>query len=466
MVAWKSIVALALSASAAVVSAGNTISCSPDSPCPKDAPCCNAQGICGSTPDYCQGGCDTRASFALDSCAPMPQCRAGTYNFDKKTVDNLKYYQFYEGNSEKYPWTYTGEVLSQNGNAVLTMRKNSVGTVMFSTFYIFYGKISVKMKTSHRAGVVSDFILMSNVKDEIDYEFVGTQLETAQTNYYYEGILDWHNEKNGAVDSSTYDNFHTYTVDWTPESVSWIIDGTTVRTLNKADTLNTTTNFYHYPQTPARVQLAIWPGGASNQGEGTIEWAGGPIDWNAPDLTDPGYYYVEVESVEVECYDPPSDVKNDGDKTYIYTDKDPQENDVELSNEDSYSAASSLNTNIATSSEYLQVVSHVYQSSSVKSKASSSSMSLAVVSDVAPSSTSSSKATPKASSEAAASGSGSPSSSSAGASLAAASTSGSSPSSAAATASAESAAATSAAGAMALTAPVTGVLAMLVGLFL
>ena len=31
------------------------------------------------------------------------------------------------------------------------------------------------------------FITMSDVKDEIDYEFVGTELTIAQTNYYAQG---------------------------------------------------------------------------------------------------------------------------------------------------------------------------------------------------------------------------------------------------------------------------------------
>lgn len=434
----------ALLANAAVVVADATISCSPDSPCPQSAPCCNAQGICGSTPDYCQGGCDTRSSFALDSCAPMPVCRSGTYTFDNQTVSDMAYYQFYDGDSTKNPWTYTGEVLSENGNAILTMRKNSVGTVMFSTFYVFYGKVTVTMKTSHLAGVVSDFILMSNVKDEIDYEFVGTQLETAQTNYYYEGILNWTNEKNGAVDSSTYDNFHTYTIDWNPNSLTWEVDGTPVRTLNKADTLNQTTNLYEYPQTPARLQLAIWPGGASNQGEGTIEWAGGAINWNAPDLTDPGYYFVEVEKVEVECYDPPSDVKVSGSKSYVYTSKAVQESDVEITNDDTETPVSgSAASDTATSTGALLVVSHVHETTSspaaqkTKSAAGSAS-SLAAVSEVASSSDSSASASMAAASTGAASSAGST----------------------------QTASVSSAGAAGSMAAPLTGFLALLAGLLL
>jgi beta-glucanase (GH16 family) len=70
------------------------------------------------------------------------------------------------------------------------MAPKTVGTVMASSHYVWYGKISATMKTSRGAGVVSAFILLSDVKDEIDYEFVGVELETAQTNYYFQGITN------------------------------------------------------------------------------------------------------------------------------------------------------------------------------------------------------------------------------------------------------------------------------------
>lgn len=46
------------------------------------------------------------------------------------------------------------------------------------------------MKTSRGAGVVSAFILLSDVKDEIDFEFVGADLQHAQSNYYFQGITN------------------------------------------------------------------------------------------------------------------------------------------------------------------------------------------------------------------------------------------------------------------------------------
>lgn len=74
------------------------------------------------------------------------------------------------------------------------MAPDSVGTLLASTTYMWYGNVKATFKTSRGQGVVTAFILLSDVKDEIDYEFVGVDLEHAQSNYYFQGIPDceWH----------------------------------------------------------------------------------------------------------------------------------------------------------------------------------------------------------------------------------------------------------------------------------
>ena len=76
----------------------------------------------------------------------------------------------------------------ENNNVLLTMAEGTVGTLLASSTYMWYGNVQARFKTSRGAGVVTAFILLSDVKDEIDYEFVGVELTTAQTNYYYQGI--------------------------------------------------------------------------------------------------------------------------------------------------------------------------------------------------------------------------------------------------------------------------------------
>lgn len=45
------------------------------------------------------------------------------------------------------------------------------------------------VKTGRWAGVVTAFITMSSIKDEIDWEFPGNQTTEGQTNYFWQGVI-------------------------------------------------------------------------------------------------------------------------------------------------------------------------------------------------------------------------------------------------------------------------------------
>lgn len=47
----------------------------------------------------------------------------------------------------------------------------------------------------------------------------------------------------------------------------------------------------------------MWPAGINTSAEGTIEWAGGMIDWTNSDYTSAGHFYALVSSVTVQCND-------------------------------------------------------------------------------------------------------------------------------------------------------------------
>lgn len=112
-----------------------------------------------------------------------------------------------------------------------------------------------------------------------------------------------------------------------------------MRTLQRSDTYNETTKQFWYPQSPSRVQLSVWPGGASTEAPGVIAWAGGEIKWDTPDIKDPGYYYATIGEVNITCYDPPSDANIQGDKSYIYTSAAGTNNTVEVTNKDTVLAS-------------------------------------------------------------------------------------------------------------------------------
>jgi beta-glucanase (GH16 family) len=144
-------------------------------------------GQCG-VGAYCLGGCDPRSSFSLDSCAPEPVCESKTFNFN--SLDGITSNTKYLGDSSTTDWVMSGQAVPYDNNILLTMAPDTVGTLLASSTYMWYGNVQATFKTSRGQGVVTAFILLSDVKDEIDYEFVGADLESAQSNYYFQGIPD------------------------------------------------------------------------------------------------------------------------------------------------------------------------------------------------------------------------------------------------------------------------------------
>ncbi|CUM64376.1 uncharacterized protein PRCAT00001978001 [Priceomyces carsonii] len=285
-----------------------TTTCNSTHSCPESSPCCNAYGECG-TGVYCLGGCDVRYSYNLTACMPMPRMSDFEVTFDKKSI--LSKQSDYLGNYSETDWLYSGYTSIHDDALLLQMPNQSSGTVISSTKYLWYGKVSAQLKTSHDKGVVTAFILFSDVQDEIDFEFVGFNLTYPQSNYYALGILDYDNAK-ASKSSNTFKNYHEYTVDWQEDKIDWYVDDSKVRTLNKSDTWNKTTKRYDFPQTPSRIQVSLWPGGDSSNGLGTIEWAGGKIDWDSSDIKKYGYYYAYLKNITVEQYDLPDGVKLEG----------------------------------------------------------------------------------------------------------------------------------------------------------
>jgi hypothetical protein len=118
--------------------------------------------------------------------------------------------------------------------------------------------------------------------------------------------------------SDTYQNFHTYEIQWTPDTITWLVDGQVGRVKKRSDTWNATSNQWDYPQSPATVQLSIWPGGSSSNAPGTVQWAGGAINWNSQDIQDYGYDYATYGQVEIECYNATSGPGASSGVSYTY----------------------------------------------------------------------------------------------------------------------------------------------------
>ncbi|KAI9299166.1 concanavalin A-like lectin/glucanase [Neoconidiobolus thromboides FSU 785] len=167
------------------------------------------------------------------------------------------------------------------------------GSKVTSSNKVLYGTTTARIKTSRMGGVVNAFILMSPEKDEIDWEWVGKNEYSSQTNYYYKGILDYTKGNYITNGFNTHADFHDYSVKWTPTEITWMIDGAPVRTLTKSMAGD------NFPNTACNIYFSLWDGGSN--AAGTRDWAGGLVNWNDPEYTRNGYMSSEVEYVSYTC---------------------------------------------------------------------------------------------------------------------------------------------------------------------
>ncbi|GAA5906662.1 hypothetical protein JCM6882_008088 [Rhodosporidiobolus microsporus] len=272
--------------------------------CPKSSPCLSEYGFCGAGVS-CLAGCNPQGSYGEGFCAPLPVCQNSNYTFNDDSRIQRDHSKW-DGDVSKYDFTLdtmdkgNNEII-QNGELVLSLTENGGGTKISTTRNVLYGTIQANMKTVGAPGVVTAFITMSGVKDEIDFEWVTNNTDQVESNYFWEGVVpDWtesHGGKHKASNRAT--NYITYGIQWTPDQLDWLVNGKSVRTLHKKDTVNGR----EYPQTPSRVQFSVWPAGIDGTSQGTIDWAGGMIDWDSSDYKSQGFYSANIRWVSLDCYD-------------------------------------------------------------------------------------------------------------------------------------------------------------------
>jgi len=280
--------------------------CNSTSLCSSANPCCSPYGYCGSGPDFCFGGCDPLGSHTLTSCMPEPVCESSNITFN--SFDRILMNQsLFDGNASKWDFILNeGNIQNTTaGELVMILTEANNGTRLSSTRYVHYGQLTARLKTGRWGGVVTAFITMSDIKDEIDWEFPGNQTTQGQTNYFWQGVIppQTAGQTTGNL-TDTFSNYHDYTIDWQPDQLQWLVDGNVVRTVTRASLTDNSTGVSRYPNTPSRIELSIWPAGISSEPAGTVEWAGGMINWNDPDYQAAGHFYAYVDSVSITCNDP------------------------------------------------------------------------------------------------------------------------------------------------------------------
>jgi beta-glucanase (GH16 family) len=179
-------------------------------------------------------------------------------------------------------WNTTAGALKYGADgAEFTIAQRLDSPTIQSKFYIFFGILEIHMKAAAGKGIVSSIVLQSDDLDEIDWEWVGGDTTHVQTNYFGKGNTTTYDRGKYHEVDGPMDGFHNYTVHWTADKLDWYVDGNLTRTLLYGDAVGGK----NYPQTPMTVRLGIWPGGDPKNSKGTVEWAGGPVDYGAAPYT-------------------------------------------------------------------------------------------------------------------------------------------------------------------------------------
>lgn len=166
------------------------------------------------------------------------------------------------------------QVCFGSGGTQLEISKRFDNPQIHSAGYLLYGTVEADIKAAPGTGIILSFYLQSDDKDEIDIaEIFGNNHLLYQTNYFSKGDVS----TNGkgiyiGLESSPLYNFHRYGVTWSPEEITWTVDGEILRRVKKeADE--------GFPSSPMMVKFSLWVGGDPSNEPGTVTWAGGVTDF-------------------------------------------------------------------------------------------------------------------------------------------------------------------------------------------
>ncbi|KAK1984911.1 family 16 glycosyl hydrolase [Colletotrichum cereale] len=204
-----------------------------------------------------------------DTC-PANTAFGGEASYDfrtSKNIDDLESFFVVDGGVKFNPKVMS---FSADTGAEMTISEESNAPTITSKNYLFFGKVEVELQAAPGVGIVTSIVLQSDALDEIDWEFVGADQSHVQTNFYALGVNDYTRARYYDVAFNPMTSFHTYTIEWTKESIIFSIDGEVYRTATPAEG--------NYPQTPMQLKLGTWVGGKGTA-QGTIDWAGGLAEW-------------------------------------------------------------------------------------------------------------------------------------------------------------------------------------------
>ncbi|KAM4056596.1 glycosyl hydrolases family 16 domain-containing protein [Hirsutella rhossiliensis] len=232
-------------------------------------------------------------------CPPDPAFAGkASFNFSTTGWDQKDLEDFWEiDNDTVHDRRRLGFGTAAEGVAVGVWKAADAPTLV-SRKYMLFGKVSVTVKAAKGQGIVTAITLKSDSGDEIDWELLGAYEKQAASNYFYDGkaLFNTYNDTY-PLPTSSYDAYHTYTIEWTDTRLVLSIDAAPRKTWRLGD------NFLPpgaWPQTPMQLKLGVWSvaNGTAASDPGEVRWAGGPPDWEGSGAP----FVAHFAAVEVEDY--------------------------------------------------------------------------------------------------------------------------------------------------------------------
>lgn len=127
-----------------------------------------------------------------------------------------------------------------------------------------YGRVEARLRFAGGDGVIGSFFLWKDGSEqagtfwnELDFEKVGADCHL-ESNPLYGMPAQVHSQRH-TLAQDLCAGFHTYTYEWTPDHIAWLVDGVEIR----RETGETATAYATNASQGMQIHFNIWPGDAS-----------------------------------------------------------------------------------------------------------------------------------------------------------------------------------------------------------
>ena len=158
--------------------------------------------------------------------------------------------------------------------------------------WVQYGRFEIIARSAPGSGAASGFFTHTNSyhndpHDEIDIEWIGNRTDIVQFNIYHDGVPQgsWKHK----VPFDTSKELHHYAFEWTPDRVTWFVDG--------EEFFAVTSRQVDIPFTPQRLITHLWTGEQ-------YQWHGHPTFEEGASMDVRCVSYTRLDDLEApKCWD-------------------------------------------------------------------------------------------------------------------------------------------------------------------